>query len=379
MGWWEPPLESHRSRTGCGSNSPGEPTAFCRKSASIKRVSRGLSPVSWSNSPTPFSIMHPESHREFSYDVHGLRLKSDVQLSRIEPLPGCHHSRGPDVEVRRGRSLERPESETTLIDASEETVHIRSRFGTLTIGQNRVKMYPLQEVEYRSLFSYYAVYVLGFLLHHREFLTLHASAVEVDGGAVAFIGPKGMGKSTTASVFYERGHRILSDDMVACRPCREETPRTDPGFPWMKLGDKALRGVLGRDGDDLERSVPGSSKRIVPIHGQQPGRPLPLRHIYVLGYHEETGQDVEIEPVDQKQACLLLLSQSFVQMFLGESAGSQHLDQCAALSRRVPVSALARPRSMDALPSVYGAVRRDLETTRSTGEATASLPREHQA
>lgn len=240
-------------------------------------------------------------------------------------------------------------------------------------------MYPLQEVEYRSLFSYYAVYVLGFLLHHREFLTLHASAVEVDGGAVAFIGPKGMGKSTTASVFYERGHRILSDDMVACRPCREETPRTDPGFPWMKLGDKALRGVLGRDGDDLERSVPGSSKRIVPIHGQQPGRPLPLRHIYVLGYHEETGQDVEIEPVDQKQACLLLLSQSFVQMFLGESAGSQHLDQCAALSRRVPVSALARPRSMDALPSVYGAVRRDLETTRSTGEATASLPREHQA
>jgi hypothetical protein len=225
-----------------------------------------------------------------------------------------------------------------------------------------VHLFPVQGVSHQSLFSYYSVYILGLLLHHRDYLTLHASAVEIDGGVAAFVGPKGMGKSTTASVFYERGHRILSDDMIACRPRQEEETRVDPGFPWMKLGDEALRGILGRGGDNLERTVPGSSKRIVPLGEQQPNRPLPLRHIYVLGYHDEAdSQGVRVEPIGSKQACLFLLSQSFVQMLLNEhSPHPQHLNQCAALPRRVPVSALLRPRSIDALSSVYDTVREDL-------------------
>ena len=302
-----------------------------------------------------------------------MSLASDFPLDKLEPRSRQDRQGGVDVVVRRGEKLKSPETEdTTRVDVLETSIRICSRFGSAEIEEKTVRLYPVQGTTHQALFSYYAVYILGFLLHHRDYLTLHASAVELDGGAVAFIGPKGMGKSTTASAFYERGHRILSDDMIACRPRLEEVPRTDPGFPWMKLGDEALRGILGRDGGSLDRPVPGSSKRIVPIHGRQPGQPLPLRHIYLLGYHEEKGQDVEIEPVDHKQACLLLLSQSFVQIFLDESAGPQHLDQCAALSRRVPLSALVRPRSMDALASVYGTVRRDLETTSSTDEPTAS-------
>jgi hypothetical protein len=307
----------------------------------------------------------PEDHRTFSYRAHGLSFSSSFPIDRVPVLSGSEHPETVDAAVKTGGRRETPATEdTTRIGVCDGEIHIQSRFGDVSVGQQGVELFPAQETTYQSLFAYYAVYILGFLLHHRGHLTLHASAVEVDGSAVAFMGPKGMGKSTTASVFYNRGHRVLSDDMIACRPRLEEVPRTDPGFPWMKLGEGALCNVLGRSGDDLERSVPGSTKKIFPIEGQQPTRPLPLRHVYVLGYHKDgphEEQDVEIEPIDSKRACILLLSQSFVQMFLDESPGSQHLDQCAALSRRVPVSALARPRSMDALPSVYGAVRRDLE------------------
>lgn len=303
--------------------------------------------------------------RAFKYQMHGLCFTSDFSVDRVPSLPDGGRPETADVVVSRGKKREAPATEdTTRIDARDGRIQIRSRFGDISIGQREVEVFPVQGTTHSSLFAYYAVYILGFLLHHRDYLTLHASAVEVDGGAVAFMGPKGMGKSTTASVFYERGHRILSDDMVACRPRLEEAPQTDPGFPWMKLGDEALRGILGRDGGNLERSVPGSSKRMVPLDGQQPNRPLPVRHIYVLGYHDEEGdsRDVQVEPIGNKQACLFLLSQSFVQMFLDESAaGSQHLEQCAALSRHVPVSALLRPQSMDDLPSVYDAVRRDIE------------------
>ncbi len=194
--------------------------------------------------------------------------------------------------------------------------------------------------------------------------------MEVDGGTVAFVGPKGMGKSTTASMFYERGHKLLSDDLIACRPSSTDAPpRVAPGFPWMKLGEHSLGEVFERSGDGLERSVPSSSKRIVPTHERQPDSPLPLRHIYVLGYHDDNQgpQEVKIERVGAKQACLVLLSNAFVQMFLEEAgADPEHLDRCAALARQVPVSVLVRPQSTDALPSIYEAVLRDTESTRSS-------------
>ncbi len=57
--------------------------------------------------------------------------------------------------------------------------------------------------------------VLGFLLRLRGITCLHASAVAVDGQALAFMGPPGAGKSTTAAAFARRGYPVLTDDITA--------------------------------------------------------------------------------------------------------------------------------------------------------------------
>ena len=54
---------------------------------------------------------------------------------------------------------------------------------------------------------------LGALLHQRGLLPLHANAIDLGGGAVAFSGHSGAGKSTIAAWFHDRGHRILADDV----------------------------------------------------------------------------------------------------------------------------------------------------------------------
>ena len=57
--------------------------------------------------------------------------------------------------------------------------------------------------------------IIGFALHLRGTPCLHASAVVVDGRAVAFLGHSGAGKSTTAASFVHRGYRALTDDVLA--------------------------------------------------------------------------------------------------------------------------------------------------------------------
>lgn len=304
-----------------------------------------------------------DGQQTFSYRVHGLCLTSNFRLPKLNPLSEERSPETPDVVVQSRESQETA-AEKTRIDVQDELVRVSSQFGTVDIKAHSVALRPVPHVSHQALFTCYAVYILSFLLHRRGFLTLHASAVVIGDVSVAFIGEKGMGKSTTAASFYAQGDSLLSDDMIACKPREEGVPEVDQGFPWMKLGPVALCDVLDRSGDALDPPAPGSKKRVVPTAGNTPNTSFPLRRIYVLGYYKDSHgkRDVQIRTFGSKQACMFLIANSFVQMLMGrELSDPQHLAQCATLSQRVPMSLLLRPRSMDALPSVYGAVRRDLE------------------
>ena len=56
--------------------------------------------------------------------------------------------------------------------------------------------------------------VAGLVLQNLDAVCLHASTVNIDGFAVAFVGPPGTGKSTTAAALLRRGHSIITDDVA---------------------------------------------------------------------------------------------------------------------------------------------------------------------
>ncbi|NJN18495.1 MAG: serine kinase [Oscillochloris sp.] len=197
---------------------------------------------------------------------------------------------------------------------------------------------------------------LGVLLHQRGLLTLHASAVEIQGGAVAFVGWKGYGKSTTATALHTCGYRLLTDDTVALAMSGSDSPIVYPGFPQVKLWPDAAAALV-EGAAELPQLHPDINKLVHRAGTGFSPAPLPLRAIFVL----DQGAEPAVEPVPIQEAFFNLVSHSYALRFLKiAGATAQHFTQCDQLVRRVPVWRLRRPRSLEALPTVVRLIEEQL-------------------
>src|SRR5439155_11302653 len=100
--------------------------------------------------------------------------------------------------------------------------------------------------------------VLAVLLHQRGRLVLHGSAVVLCGAAVGVLGASGWGKSTLAGLLHRRGHRFITDDVVAVDV--EHGRTVAPGIPELRLWPDTAA-ALGHDPDVLPPLHPRHQKR----------------------------------------------------------------------------------------------------------------------
>jgi hypothetical protein len=76
-------------------------------------------------------------------------------------------------------------------------------------------------------------------LRLRQQLVLHASAVRVGDGAIAFVGASGMGKSTLAAALCREGHELVSDDVLRVDLSDPAVVRAHPGSTETRLRHSA--------------------------------------------------------------------------------------------------------------------------------------------
>lgn len=68
------------------------------------------------------------------------------------------------------------------------------------------------------------------LLRQRGLAVFHASSININNSAIAFLGGSGWGKSTLAEAFYDRGYGVITDDVMAVR-IEESPPQVFPAYP----------------------------------------------------------------------------------------------------------------------------------------------------
>ncbi len=85
--------------------------------------------------------------------------------------------------------------------------------------------------------------VLAFQLYRRGLIVLHASAVDLGGVALAFVGPSGGGKSTMATLLCADGATLVTDDVLRVEP--DLTVRLGATGLRLRKGADTLVGMFG--------------------------------------------------------------------------------------------------------------------------------------
>ena len=199
---------------------------------------------------------------------------------------------------------------------------------------------------------------MAVVLNQRRYLILHASAVLIKGKVVAFVGDKGWGKSTMAVTLANRGHQLITDDVMAI-DLNSEVPMVFPSFPQLKLCPDALES-MGQDPESLPRVMPQVSKRQYRLDREFITDPVPLEIIYLLGVKEELA----IAEIASRDRILPLLAHSYGARFgkkllhLGEG---KHFIQCAKLANLVEIYHLTRPIDITLLDRIADLVEEDVD------------------
>ena len=195
----------------------------------------------------------------FSYRVSGLAVASEVDLPGL--IPG-DPGRVPDVTIRRAPVP------MTLDDAEAVGPTWQRADGRFLLRIPHIARFLLEdgrsiafEAEESTGPQDVAVFlsgsVFGVLLHQRNHIVLHASAVLVGGKAVLFCGQSGAGKSTLAAALGEHGHPLIADDQCAIEIGDDGIPRIQADGRQLRLWEKSISelGLANRRGDPMRNRL----------------------------------------------------------------------------------------------------------------------------
>ena len=239
----------------------------------------------------------PSNSPPYRYQVYGLTVHSEILLPQLVSRTENDLA---DIVVRYGnvpKSLDNPTDQGRDWEISSRQFLLKID-GVAKYWANGLEEVWIDRDSHASdddVRLFLLGSTLGFLLHLRHILPLHASAIRTERGAVLFTGVSGAGKSTTLSAMVQRGYAMLADDVSGIVMDKNGYPLVLPAFPSSRLfADSAAK--LNRSTKGLSQVKTSLNKYLFPVDNFC-REPIPLDAVYILTNHQRP--EIELQPVKQ--------------------------------------------------------------------------------
>jgi hypothetical protein len=195
--------------------------------------------------------------------------------------------------------------------------------------------------------------VMGFILRKRGLHPLHASAVAIQGSAIALVGEAGAGKSTTAAALALRGWPVLCEDVCAFADTDGEFSVL-PAYPRVSLWPDSVE-FLFSSASALPLIVPGWEKRFLALDGTTAkfaSASAPLAAVFLLANRSTEESAPRIEPISAKDALLRLVQDTYMNWLLDGRQRAAEFDLLARLVSAAPCFRLTPSANPARLPAL---------------------------
>jgi hypothetical protein len=253
---------------------------------------------------------------------------SDISID-YQPLPavtGSISARGVLWQVAGGIFLmEVPDVARYLVNNGREIIIDPVADSSPLEVDRYLKMLPLAAVAYQ-----------------RGALAFHAAVAANDAGAVILTGDSGSGKSTLLMSLYQRGWRVLADDLALISLDRQGQPVVFQTAPEIVLWP----GVLEKYKIEPDKVISAdANRRKIFVSNLTGNEALPVCSIFRLGIHGK--KDIELEKIEVKarfKTIGLSLYNSHVADALCDRV--HYLRSTSAIAQSVPIHQVRRPRGV---------------------------------
>ncbi len=326
--------------------------------------------------PTPAPTPEPAAQSPAAPHIYfygPFRLDSEIAIPELRNLPAT--SADPrTVRILLGgvpQSLDHARSygDFAQVAPSEFLLDIQGTARYYVRNGNQVRLEIEPGTPIANVSTYLLGSVFGALCHQNGLLPLHASAVECEGGVIAFLGASGAGKSTLAACLHRRGHPIVADDICLLEPIDTTAGplRVIPVAGWLKLWNQSLE-HLGETPEEQHRVFSTDDKFRLYLPPTETSSETSARHLARVVFLEKSAAGDPASPpqptlqrLDPPTAIAGLMDMTyapFVPALTGQDVRA--FRQCTRVFQHAHAYRLTVPWELDRIDATLDLLERDL-------------------